>query len=135
MKYLKIYEHYNSKLEIKEFCGWYLATLLDTGGILEITESKGFYWINIYVGSTTDDSCVEWNQLKDYIIPFLIVLSEKYDLEDDVQLAVKFKNMKVHYKLHFELDDVINDNLDFNQEKAGMTITSKVLRVGLKIKV
>lgn len=135
MNYLKIYEDYNSKLEIKEFCSWYLATLLDTGGMLEVTESKGFYWINIFVGSTTDDSCVEWNQLKDYIIPFLIVLSEKYDLEDDVQLAVRFKQMRAHYTLHFDLDDVINDNLDFNQEKARMTTTSKVLRVGLKIKV
>lgn len=97
MRYLKrIFENdlYNQvdEQELKDFCETYLAYLLDdTSFKIEVIESPK--WDSrfpqrshiIWLGKTLVDRRIQpfhWNDIKDYYIPFVTMLSREYDLND-----------------------------------------------------
>jgi hypothetical protein len=91
MRYLKrIFENdlYNQvdSDELKDFCETYLAYLLDdTSFKIEVIESPKWDSYIIWLGKTLVDRRIQafsWNDIKDYYIPFVTMLSREYDLED-----------------------------------------------------
>jgi hypothetical protein len=97
MKYLKkIFENdlYNQvdEVELQDFCETYLAYLLDdTDFEIEVvdTESSGSKsgWDSyiIWLGKTLEYRRIQpfkWDDIKDYYIPFVTMLSREYDLND-----------------------------------------------------
>jgi len=88
MRYLKrIFENdlYNQvdSDELKDFCETYLAYLLDdTSFKLEVIESARWDSYLIWLGkSRQEKGSFKWNDIKDYYIPFVTMLSREYDLE------------------------------------------------------
>jgi hypothetical protein len=95
MKYLKnIFENnlYSQvdETELQDFCETYLAYLLDdTSFKIEVVESQGWNSYIIWLGKTLVDGYnlrriqpFHWNDIKDYYIPFVTMLSREYDLND-----------------------------------------------------
>lgn len=71
--------------EIKEFCGWNLATLLDEGYDLvfkqdRILGSINFSYLRVFLTKRNDGEMFGWDDVKDYFIPFFITLMENYEL-------------------------------------------------------
>lgn len=92
MKYLKkIFENdlYNQveEDELMDFSQSYLSYLLDdTRFKLEVYESSKWdsyiIWLSIVL--LKEDGPFKWNEIKDYYIPFITMLSREYDLDDKV---------------------------------------------------
>ena len=95
MRYLKrIFENdlYNQvdSDELKDFCETYLAYLLDdTSFKLEVSFFRhlGIFTNDyiIWLGKTLVDRRIQpfkWDDIKDYYIPFVTMLSREYDLND-----------------------------------------------------
>ncbi len=95
MRYLKkIFENDSNKVdkdELQDFCETYLAYLLDdTKFILEIFDSIHYLnhvkwnsyiiWINGYSDSNPEGDFT-WNEISDYYIPFVTMLSREYNLD------------------------------------------------------
>jgi len=91
MKYLKkIFETdlYNQvdEAELRDFCETYLAYLLDdTSFKIEVVESNGWDSYTIWLGKILNPRIqpFNWNEIKDYYIPFVTMLSREYDLNDE----------------------------------------------------
>ena len=91
MRYLKrifesdLYNQVDSD-ELKDFCETYLAYLLDdTSFKLEFIETPKWDSYIIWLGKTLLDRRIQpfhWNDIKDYYIPFVTILSREYDLND-----------------------------------------------------
>ena len=91
MKYLKkifendLYSQVDSD-ELQDFCETYLAYLLDdTSFKIEVVESQGWNSYTIWLGKTLVDRRIQpfkWDDIKDYYIPFVTMLSREYDLND-----------------------------------------------------
>lgn len=98
MKYLKLFESFNEE-NILDFCEGYLAYLLDDttfkvrvlnnkyssqgtkygGGGL--SESSNSYVISLYrEKNEIRPMTFLWSDIKDYFIPFLTILSKKYEI-------------------------------------------------------
>lgn len=90
MKYLKkIFENDLYKqvddVELKDFCETYLAYLLDdTSFKIEVVESNGWDSYTIWLGKILNPriQTFKWDDIKDYYIPFVTMLSREYDLND-----------------------------------------------------
>jgi hypothetical protein len=104
MRYLKQFNE-NNTLNAKEFCTMHLANLLD----------NGFNNYNI----------IKWDSIKDEFIPFLHILSNKYNIEslpyykdnvssyryiDDnpINRTIRF-NPDNNYYYYSNIEDIIND--------------------------
>ena len=72
MKYIKLFEGFNN---LEDFCNSYLAYLLDEDFKFDITEMKGCCKLII-----SNDDIFNWDNVKDYIIPFFEVLCENYNV-------------------------------------------------------
>ena len=84
MKYLKKFilnESVNTD-EVQEFCDNHLAYLLDKGFYCEIylcNPIRKFYQISIKkYGKNNNDRLFDWVDIKDDLIPFIIMLYKKY---------------------------------------------------------
>ena len=92
MKYLKrIFENdlYNQvdSVELKDFCETYLAYLLDdTSFKIEVIESVRWDSYIIWLGKTLNPRIqpFKWDEIKDYYIPFVMMLSREYDLNTEM---------------------------------------------------
>ena len=111
MKYLKkIFEKdlYSQvdEAELQDFCETYLAYLLDdTSFKIEVidTERSGAKsaWDSyiIWLGKTLVDRRIQpfhWNDIKDYYIPFVTILSREYDL-NDIDLDQKGSSIIINF--------------------------------------
>jgi len=93
MKYLKkIFENdlYSQvdEVELKDFCDTYLAYLLDdTSFKLEVYESFSNDSYIIWLSKHLVDRRArpfKWDEIKDYYIPFVMMLSREYDLNTEM---------------------------------------------------
>ena len=90
MKYLKrIFENdlYNQvdDVELRDFCETYLAYLLDdTSFKIEVIDTEKWDSYIIWLGKTLNPRIqpFRWDEIKDYYIPFVTMLSREYDLND-----------------------------------------------------
>jgi hypothetical protein len=96
MKYLKPFNENtdNFKEELKDFCETGLAYLLDDGGEVKIYHDR---IVIISVFDRYDESVYSpktWSQLKDHLIPFLIRLTNKYEINTSYYSGFTQDNMK-----------------------------------------
>jgi hypothetical protein len=90
MRYLKrIFENdlYSQvdEAELKDFCETYLAYLLDdTSFKIEVVDTEKWDSYIIWLGKTLNPRIqpFRWDEIKDYYIPFVTMLSREYDLND-----------------------------------------------------
>jgi hypothetical protein len=83
MIYLKSFNESVDYNELKEFCEMNLAYLLDQGFEVIVTLlNTNNYSVEIRK-SDIDDIWFNWNDVKDYIIPFLIRLKGEYEIKGD----------------------------------------------------
>ena len=90
MKYLKkifetdLYSQVD-EVELKDFCETYLAYLLDdTSFKIEVVESPKWDSYIMWLGKILNPRIqpFKWDDIKDYYIPFVTMLSREYDLND-----------------------------------------------------
>jgi hypothetical protein len=90
MKYLRrifendLYSQVDSD-ELQDFCETYLAYLLDdTSFKIEVVESPKWDSYVMWLGKILNPRIqpFHWNEIKDYYIPFVTMLSREYDLND-----------------------------------------------------
>lgn len=112
MKYLKIFEDYennNTKSldDVQEFCNLNLSYLLDDDFkiITNNVEHQEYNDIHINI-SKLDDSKFTWNDVKDYIIPFIEIIDNKYHLENNIV----FIDIEYDIIIH-TIDEVLNDDV------------------------
>lgn len=93
MRYLKrIFEQdlYNQvdEVELRDFCETYLAYLLDDSSFkLEVIESFVNHSYIIWISKHLEDRLArpfKWDDIKDYYIPFVTMLSREYDLNTEM---------------------------------------------------
>ena len=119
MKYLKKFnesvdiESLNTVLELKSFTEDCLAYLLDDGLEVEVQNAykQEGYEISLF-NSTREFS---WRQIKDYYIPFIQLLSNRYDLVSTHSSIDTFVvKIAAHYSgyYYYTYDDIINDRID-----------------------
>jgi hypothetical protein len=72
--------------ELQDFCETYLAYLLDdTSFKIEVIDTEKWDSYIIWLGKTLVFGRIQtfhWNDIKDYYIPFVTILSREYDLND-----------------------------------------------------
>jgi hypothetical protein len=115
MKHLRAYNESAGGVDnVKEFCSNYLANLLDdTSYQLSVTwEMSGYraspsYFVSLtrsisYDGRTIEGAqdIIQWNDVKDHIIPFLHMLIREYSIEparliDQSKLTHQTKNVYI----------------------------------------
>lgn len=116
MKYIKLFEDVFED-NLQDFCEQYLAYLLDDGFKVRIivrdwmiTEIAIFKHDFRYGGNPFD-----WNLVKDYIIPFLEILSRKYNTNKEIVFSTKSKIHKgtglVTMSSRQNIKSVIEDSL------------------------
>ena len=90
MRYLKKFNEDLTQDEIKEleeFCESCLAYLLDEGFEIDYEKGTGdFHWIDLWGSLDENENPISytWDQVKDYYIPFLKLLTARYKLVDDI---------------------------------------------------
>ena len=108
MEYIKSFnENQNSEiLELKDFCEINLAYLLDHGIELEVVENPGGFksFILIKINKFTLFFS-EWDNLKDYIIPFITRLNNEYLVQKEINFLKKAGNHMV--KTNSIIDDTV----------------------------
>ena len=87
MKHLKRFNEDINQLsslnELQDFCETNLAYLMDDGAEIEVVEDKrGNVKICISLAKEASNR-VHWDQIKDQMIPFLIRLTNKYELSTE----------------------------------------------------
>jgi hypothetical protein len=112
MRYLKSYnESAGGVDDVKEFCSNYLANLLDdTTYQLSVTWEMSDYRVspsyfvsltrNIsYDGRTIEGAqdIIQWNDVKDQVIPFLHMLIREYSIEPRLEKIVRHMQKKAVY--------------------------------------
>lgn len=99
--------------EVKQFCEESLAYLIDKDINVKVVGNNIFgkcgAFINIeehYLKITT----FKWNDVKDSIIPFIVVLDSNYKIYD-IEFVI-LVNKKYFKTIHYSHKDIINDNID-----------------------
>jgi hypothetical protein len=111
MRYLKKYNESLDQNELKEFCEGCLAYLTDD---LNLTvepayKQEGVYEINLY----HETKRFSWQKIKDYYIPFIQLLANRYELvtltgNPLLGFVVKIADDFSGY-YHYTYEDIIND--------------------------
>ena len=166
MRYLK---RFNEGLQLKEteelmdFTENCLAFLLDEGFQLELVDRYGrnpndpsfeedteYYWIDLYgpttrqagqfVQQTDDNRNFNWDEVKDYYIPFISLMNNRYNLVENER---SYKGDLVYFKVqtgrrfdehsffNFTVEEIMNDNVtipknDFSYEDNIFCISIKI---------
>jgi hypothetical protein len=129
MRYLKKYNEALGGLDdVKEFCSNYLANLLDdttyqlsvTSQTSAYTRVSPSYYLSLtrdisYDGRTVEggQDIINWDDIKDHIIPFLHMLTREYSIEpmrliDQSKLTYQTKNTYID-------DNPRNRTIQFNR--------------------
>lgn len=113
MRYLKPFNEAtdNFKEELKDFCETNLAYLLDDGRLL-VEDSRD----NLVRVQISFDRDKDWNEIKDHIIPFLIRLTNKYEVveknTENVDVYIFTRKNSGGLKTEFKITDLIDDNVE-----------------------
>lgn len=105
MKYLKKFNESLELNELKNFCDLYLAYLYDDDFKLSFDNNDDF--INVNIDKGIDN--FKYEDVKDIFIPFLTILSEKYEVEEVVFIY------NSDYKI-VELINIIKDSFTPNND-------------------
>ncbi len=117
MKYLKSFNENteNFKEELLDFCESNLAYLLDEAELQVIPNAGG--WSELHLVRILLNEPKIWNEIKDYMIPFLTRLIAKYEISN-----LPFRDSSLSYNSYVA-----------NQAFPGKTIKSKVEDIRLYI--
>ena len=131
MRYLKKFNESVSEDILEEFTTTtnnYLAYLLDDGAEVKVTDKTRYYpfseTINLHISIEMynyQDSTIKWDDIKDYIIPYIEYISNEYsftELEDNCEIMIryyrKWTSESGGYMTNYvRAKDIINDNLPF----------------------
>ena len=127
MKHLRRYNESLDKDELEDFVESCLAYLLDEGFNVFIPRSSGddsvAIWLAISNQYSTNSTSFTWDQIKDYYIPLLKLLSNRYDIIGfgKPSRGIEDSTSQVRFRLHpeysndafrdFPLYKVVNDDL------------------------
>lgn len=109
MEYIKSFnENQNTEiLELKDFCEVNLAYLLDYGVELEVVEKpSGFKSFILVKINKFTLFLSEWDNLKDYIIPFITRLNNEYLVQEKINFLKKTGNNHM-VKTNSVIDDTV----------------------------
>jgi hypothetical protein len=125
MKYLKKFNESVSEEDLRDFCESSLAYLMDEGFTIKIYSNddprtrlpRGEF--NIWLQKDNAKSFFKWDDVKDYYIPFLRLLSNRYEIYhfDSNQPEIRFRYRKktdysfVNVNKDFSYGRVINDDV------------------------
>lgn len=109
--------------ELKDFCESSLAYLLDDGYDVYIREWNVGFHVVFGLPGTEDSEYFYWNDVKDYYIPFLKLLSRRYKLGT---YSVNGKSGNVFFNsdnsAYYTIDQVINDENDTIENIWGINV-------------
>ena len=131
MKHLKRFNESITSEELQDFCETSLAYLMDEGFTIKIysRESSGDNrtrsyipqgQFNIFLQKDNPRDFFKWDDIMDYYIPFLQLLSNRYDIgsffeEEEPNIRVRYRHREdysfVNVNKEFSLDRAINDDL------------------------
>lgn len=143
MKYLKSFNENteNFKEELLDFCESNLAYLLDEAELQVIPNAGG--WSELHLVRILLDEPKNWNEIKDYMIPFLTRLIAKYEISnlpfrnqafpgktikskvEDIRLYIALGDDRPNTNeiypnvsfLKVQIKDLINDNVSFTNAR------------------
>jgi len=143
MKYLKPFNENteNFKEELLDFCESNLAYLLDEAELQVIPNAGG--WSELHLVRILLDEPKNWNEIKDYMIPFLTRLIAKYEISnlpfrnqvfpgktikskiEDIRLYIALGDDRPNTNeiypnvsfLKVQIKDLINDNVSFTNAR------------------
>lgn len=142
MNYIKRFnESLSYQEELQEFCESNLAYLLDEGMKVSIHKRKEqLLPLDRFVVSqrlsvvlsfgkgNRNTGGMRWDDIKDYIIPFLIRLKKEYQVlpyqeknDDELQFKVEITSSRIDY-ITCKIDDVIKSNIDFLFKRARLQL-------------
>lgn len=141
MRYLKSFNEklgLNNKTELLDFCETSLAYLIDDGFSINCkfgNVSAGVIIIELEKIDNLNHSFL-WDQVKDYYIPFLQLLNNRYDIipySNRVKNNVCFDTF--FSEVYFSVEDVISDRVgDFNGDEFGHKDKTHCISVKVKQK-
>ena len=124
MKHLKNFNESMSKEDLQDFCESALAYLIDEGFTINIythgdprsglPKGESNIWLQ------KNKEFFKWDEVKDYYIPFLQLLSNRYDIGgfdhvDETNVRFRYRHKKeysfVNLTKNFSYARVINDNI------------------------
>ncbi len=133
MKYLKKFNESESIInysDIKKFCEDNLAYLIDSGFSVDVSFHSNGEFLIVKLLKIENDMYLHfyWDDIKDDFIPFLQVLSDKYNFNNDVSFNYARSengNIKKSFLGTIKIDtkDVINDNVPQKCSILGITLT------------
>lgn len=138
MKYLKKFNENNNKEELIKFCNDYLSYLLDDDAFeYKIEQPAPIFEISYEITlKRKDNDKFEWDDIKDYFIPFTNVLNDEFYLIEIIfykdyakpsyGTGIKTKNSDT-----IDIDSILNDSLT---EKEKEYITEITLTLNDKFK-
>lgn len=110
MKYIKFFEGFEN---VQDLCNRYLPYLIDEDFLVEYRNDVSLYDnspINQIIIKKDPIGIFDWNNIKDYVIPFLKVLMENYNVEKHIYVYGKSLLVPSIQDL---IDDVVdNDYLE-----------------------
>lgn len=117
MRYLKTFESINFKDELQNFCNAYLAYLLDEDFVATVYDFRGnnselviiIKRIDFYTPELEEipNKKFNWNQVKDYLIPFIYSLNNSYEILGDKLFFTVDREHDYNYKI----ENILNDNI------------------------
>ena len=125
MKHLKKFNESMSKEDLQDFCESSLAYLMDEGFTIKVMCSRPLSTLhtgefNIWLQKDNGREFFKWDDVKDYYIPFLQLLSNRYVIDsftDTSDSNVRFRYRQkndysfVNVNKDFSFGRVINDNV------------------------
>ena len=152
MKFIKLFESFSEAyLELEEMCQGTIAYITDDIEDFKFRIDKASVPNNKYIKSSytldseiyqvsffrsnTNHNKFKWIDVKDRIIHFIEMISKKYDITNDLSIAImtnKSEPIKISDKEEPGIDhiinvyDIINDNIRNNSELMYIQITIKV---------
>lgn len=130
MRYLRRFnENLFGEEELQDFCETYLAYLLDDGFEVSVEKlydhnRKESECTSILIRKSVDNKerLFYWSHVKDYIIPFITLLSKKYKL--DRKRCIWFNGIK-YYTYRDPFTQLGADNRKYGSETVRKTYTPK----------
>lgn len=120
MKHLRLFESYNDVVKIQEFCNDCLIELIDSNWSITIDIIDD----SSYLFSLCDSPMLSyrlkyWSDIKDVIIPFIQLLSNKYDMTL-IYLAGSVTNV-------YDYEDIIEDKIPNDIEIYTLSFHFKII--------
>lgn len=138
MKYLKKFNENNNKEELIQFCNDYLSYLLDNDAYeYKIEQPAPIFEISYEITlKRKDNDKFDWDDIKDYFIPFTNVLNDEFYLIEiifykDYDTPSKYTGIKTKNSDTIDIYTILNDSLT---EKEKDYITEITLTLNDKFK-